>query len=95
MKPTLNMGDMIINRPLNSPLNGEISAGTIVTYKQGQRLVTHRVISIDGDTLVTKGDAATEPDIWPVTVSDVKGTYLFKIPYLGYVSSFVQTKLGP
>jgi len=94
MIPTLNAGDMIINGPLNGPLNGEIRAGTIVTYQQDERLVTHRVLSINGDTLVTKGDAAEDPDLWPVSLSDVKGTYLFKIPYLDDVSNFVQTKLS-
>lgn len=90
MKPTLNPGDIIINGPLNS----EIRAGTIVTYQQDKRLVTHRVLSMNGDTLVTQGDAAEDPDLWPVTLPDVKGIYLFKIPYISYVSSFVQTKLG-
>ena len=92
MVPTLNAGDMIINGPLNGPLNGKIRAGTIVTYQQDERLITHRVLSINGETLVTKGDAAEDPDVWPVSLSDVKGTYLFKIPC--DVSNFVQTKLS-
>ena len=27
-------------------------------------------------------------------MSSVKGIYLFRIPYVGYVTNFVQTKLG-
>ena len=94
MRPTLNTGDMIINGPLNGPSNGEIRAGTIVTYQQGKGLVTHRVLSMNGDTIVTKGDAAEDPDLWLVTLSDVRGIYLFKIPYVGYVTNFARTKLG-
>ena len=94
MKPAINMGDLIITGPLNGPINGEIKPGTIVTYEYSKELITHRVQSIDGKTLVTKGDAAEDADSWLVTLSDVRGVYLFRIPYVGYVTSFVQTKLG-
>jgi len=94
MRPAINMGDLIITGPLNGPLNGEIKPGTIVTYEYSKELITHRVQSIDGTTLVTKGDATEDPDPWSVTVSNVRGIYLFKIPYVGYTTSFIQTKLG-
>jgi len=94
MKPAINMGDLVITGPLNGPINGEIKPGTIVTYEYSKELITHRVQSIDGKTLVTKGDAVEDTDSWSVTLSDVRGVYLFRIPYVGYVTSFVQTKLG-
>ncbi len=94
MKPTINMGDMVITGPINGPLGGEVRPGSIVTYQRGAELVTHRVLSIDGDTLVTKGDAVEDPDARPVNLSDVRGVYLFKIPYIGYVSDFARTKFG-
>lgn len=49
---------------------------------------------MDNEILVTKGDAAEDADPWAVSVSDVKGVYLFKIPYVGYMTSFIRTKLG-
>ena len=94
MKPAINMGDMVITGPLNGPLNGEVEPGSIVTYQRGEELVTHRVISIDGATLVTKGDAVEDPDAQQVNLSSVTGVYLFKIPSLGYVSNFIRTKIG-
>jgi len=94
MKPAINMGDLVITGPLNGPINGEIKPGMIITYEYSKELITHRVQSIDGKTLVTKGDAAEDTDSWSVTLSDVRGVYLFRIPYVGYVTSFVQTKLG-
>ncbi len=90
MKPAINMGDLIVT----GPSNGEIKPGTIVTYQRAIGLVTHRVLSVDGETLVTKGDAVEDPDQWSVTLSDVRGIYLFKIPCVGYVTYFVQTKFG-
>ena len=94
MRPAVNMGDLIITGPLNGPINGELKPGTIVTYEYQKELITHRVQSVNGETIVTKGDAVEGPDSWPVTLSDVRGIYLFKIPYVGYVTSFVQTKFG-
>lgn len=94
MKPAINMGDMVITGPLAGPLSGEVSPGAIVTYQRGEELVTHRVLSVDGDTLLTKGDAVEDPDPWAVTLSNVRGVYLFRIPYIGYVSNFVGTKFG-
>ena len=94
MKPAINMGDLIITGPLNGPVNGEVKPGTVVTYEYQKELVTHRVKSIEGTALVTQGDAVEDPDPWSVAMSSVKGIYLFKIPYVGYVTNFVQTKLG-
>ena len=94
MRPAINMGDLIITGPVNGPINGEVEPGTIITYEHSKELVTHRVESIDGEALVTKGDAVEDPDPWSVEMSSVRGVYLFKIPYVGYVTSFVQTKLG-
>ena len=90
MEPAINMGDMIIT----GPPGGEIQPGTIITYHRGEELVTHRVISIEGDTLIVKGDAVEDPDPWPVSLSDIEGVYLFKIPYIGYIANFISTKFG-
>ncbi len=94
MKPAINMGDMIITGPVDGPFNGEVQPGMIITYERGKELVTHRVLSVDGETLVTKGDAVEDPDPWPVTLSQVSGIYLLKIPYVGYLSNFMRTKVG-
>ena len=90
MKPNINMGDLIIT----GPINGEIKNGTVVTYMHNKSLITHRVQGIDGNTIITKGDALEDPDQWKVALSDVKGVYLFKIPYVGFVLNFIRTKLG-
>ena len=68
MKPAINMGDVVIT----GPPGGEVEAGTIVTYERGAELVTHRVLSVDGETLVTKGDAVEDSAPWAVTLSDLE-----------------------
>ncbi len=94
MKPAINMGDMIITSPINGLFNGEVKPGAIVTYEHGKELVTHRVVSVDGNALVTKGEALEETDPWPVTLSNVRGIYLLKLPYVGYAVNFIRTKPG-
>jgi len=94
MRPAINMGDLIITSPMNGPLNGEVKPGTVITYEFSNDLVTHRVKSIEGTTLVTQGDAVEDPDPWSVDLSDIRGIYLFKIPYVGFLTSFVQSKFG-
>lgn len=94
MSPTIDMGDLIVTGPVNSRLGGAVEEGKIITYEYKNELITHRVWSIDGTTLVTKGDATEDPDPWSFTLSDVVGIYLFKIPYVGYMTSFIRTKLG-
>ncbi len=94
MVPAINIGDLVITGPLNGLIGGEVKPGTIVTYQRGHELITHRVQSINGATLMTKGDALEDPDPWSISMSSVNNVYLFKIPYWGYVVNFIQTKLG-
>jgi len=89
MAPTINIGDLIIT----GPVKGEVNEGDIITYELNGELITHRVHSID-NTIVTKGDAVEDPDPWLVKDSSIRGTYLFKIPYVGYATRFIQTKTG-
>ncbi|MFC1988742.1 signal peptidase I, partial [Chloroflexota bacterium] len=94
MTPAIHVGDVIITGPLDSQILGGVKPGTIVTYEREKELITHRVLAMDGNALVTKGDATEGPDPWSVSMSDVKGVFLFKVPYVGFTLSFVQTKIG-
>jgi len=91
MEPAFNVGDVVISGPLSS---GGIKPGVIITYQIGKTLITHRVLSVDGNTLITKGDANKAPDPSPVLLSQVQSLYLFRIPYIGYAAGFVRTRLG-
>ncbi len=91
MTPTFNTGDLLI---FKSP-EGKVKPGMIVVYEHKEKTRSHRVISVDGQNLTTKGDGKEEPDPWSVSTSDVKGVYLFKIRFLGYLLTFVvETPFG-
>lgn len=99
MVPTFYTGDLLITQPLVGEVEpGMIVAYECdrtfilgqetgsMTYNNDKALIVHRVVSVEGQNLVTKGDANGEPDSWLVLVSDVKGVYWFKIPFLGYLA---------
>jgi signal peptidase len=94
MKPSIEMGDMIVTGPAGGVVSPEIRPGAIVTFEMGESLVTHRVVSVDGSMLTTRGDAVEDADSQPVAASQVVGVYLFRIPKLGYVNAFVHTWPG-
>lgn len=67
--------------------------GDIGTFKVGETMVTHRVIRIEGDRYVTKGDANDVEDLTAVTKEQMVGTYLFQIPKLGYLLARLDRKM--
>ncbi|MBI2852501.1 MAG: signal peptidase I [Chloroflexi bacterium] len=96
MKPSIEMGDLIITgRPGGFP-GYDIRPGTIVSYRIGESIVTHRVLSADPENgiFVTKGDAVEDPDPQPIHISQIVGVYLFGISKLGYLSYFLHTRVG-
>lgn len=94
MEPSISMGDVVLTGPQGGLLSGEVEPGTIVTYINGNTPVTHRVIAVEGNNIITKGDAVEDPDSKPVPISTICGVYLIRIPYLGYLSNFMRTTIG-
>jgi signal peptidase len=96
MEPTIHVGDLIVTGPIGGPLTESLEEGSIVTYElENGEEITHRVISVEAEeTFITQGDAAEDPDQLPVALNQIQGIYIFKVPYIGYVTSFIQTKQG-
>lgn len=91
MTPNINLGDVVVVGPVSIG----ISPGSIITFElSDKQRVTHRVVEVKGNQLTTKGDAMQHNDPFSVSLSQVKGIYLFKIPLIGYLTSFIRTKLG-
>jgi signal peptidase I len=90
MKPTLRPGDVVVVKPAN----GLVEPGQVITYEMQGKLITHRVVRVEGDTVYTKGDAADEEDAWRIDRSAIRGQMDFRIPYGGYVILFLRQPLG-
>lgn len=74
MSPTLNIGDMVFL------VKSEYSVGDIVLWCSGFTCILHRVISINDETVVTKGDANDIPDV-PVPKEMIKYKAILHIPW--------------
>ena len=64
-----------------------------MVFQDNGALVVHRIISLDGDTVITKGDANNTADK-PITASVIKGKVLFSVPFVGNIVNFVKTPVG-
>ncbi len=95
MKPVFKSGDMVVIGSPGLPFVKDISPDRIVSFERNNEMVTHRIVSIEGDTVYTKGDAQENVDPWSVSrFFDIKGCYIFHIPYIGLASTFLKTRLG-
>lgn len=88
MEPEFSVGDLIMVKETEN-----YEQNDIVVFQDGHSLVVHRIISIDGETITTKGDANNTADK-PIHVSAVKGKVLFGIPYAGNIVGFLKTPVG-
>ena len=88
MEPELSVDDMIIVVSRES-----YEVGDVVVFQSYGTLIVHRIISIDGETVVTQGDANPTPDA-PIKLKDIKGEVVYSIPYVGLVLSFIRSPIG-
>ena len=77
MEPALKVNDVIVVHQTQ-----DYQVGDIVVYQSGHVLVSHRIVQIDGETVVTQGDANNTSDD-PIRVSDIKGVVAARIPAAG------------
>lgn len=99
MEPTYHVGALIYVKSVDYK---ELQVGDPITYMISQdTVVTHRIIEVledeeDPNTLryFTQGDANASPDGTSVHYKNIIGKPVFSIPYLGYVSNYIQNPPG-
>ncbi len=88
MEPELSVGDLLIVAE-----RGNYDVGDIVVYQDAQMMVTHRIISVEDDEIVTKGDANNTQDR-PISREQIKGKVVAVIPLIGYLVNVMKTPVG-
>lgn len=99
MEPTYHVGSLIYVKDVDYK---ELKVGDPITYMLNEKtVVTHRIIEVlvdekDPNTIrfFTKGDANSAPDGSSVHYKNIIGKPVFSIPYLGYVSNYIQNPPG-
>ena len=79
MESRLSVDDLVIIKATDN-----YKVNDIVLFQDGNSLVIHRIIEIDGDTVTTKGDANNTADE-PINKSQIKGVLVYDIAGFGAV----------
>lgn len=88
MEPTFSKDDLIFVKETD-----ELNVGDIVVYQSGNELIVHRIVNIDGDMMVTQGDANNAADP-AFEKSAVKGVVIGWIPQVGMLVNILKTPAG-
>ncbi len=89
MEPELPVGSLLIIHKEDS-----YKVGEIITYEDEYgNLVTHRLVSLENDKAITKGDANNTEDI-PFSISKIYGKVKVVMPSVGGIILWLKTPLG-
>lgn len=98
MEPAIPTGALVVTKAIHPSL---LRPGDVITFvrpTEERDFITHRVAGIstrnDYISIKTKGDNNNVPDNWQVGGGNVIGKVNLAVPWLGYILSFVQSKIG-
>jgi signal peptidase len=95
MTGTYNLGSMVFDEVV--PV-ADLRVGDVITYlppadSNIDNLVTHRIVSIDGEKYRTKGDANPDVDPWTFRLtSSTQPRVVASVPYVGWVLLGLQSR---
>lgn len=87
MQPSINIGDVVIVK-----INDTYSIDDIIVFKEDNSFITHRVIDIKENTVITKGDSnnATDKEI---SKEDVLGKVIKIVPNVSIIRKTLGTPI--
>ncbi len=88
MEPALSVGDMLVVAPQES-----YEVEDVVVFQTGRSAVVHRIISINEEGVITRGDANNTEDE-PIALESIKGKVIIVIPFVGYIVNLIKTPIG-
>ncbi len=86
MKPVYEKGDAIIYEKVDF---NNLVLGDVIAFNKNGTIITHRIVSIKGYTIKTKGDNNNGVDYFDVNASEVLGKVEYKIKYIGYPTLWI------
>ena len=95
MEPEIPSGEMILGKQTDP---SELQVGDIVTYKGDTgslhgKIITHKIVEIEGGIITTQGVANDIPDP-PINSSQILSKYVMTIPLAGKLFSVINSKWG-
>ena len=90
MQPTIDPGDVIFIKKTNI---NDLEVGDVITFQKDNMIATHRIIEIQDENVITQGDNNNLQDD-PLSKENIIGEYMFRVPKVGYIYSFVGSPIG-
>lgn len=95
MEPTFYKDDLAVVRSCKVE---ELKKGDIITFKQEDRIISHRISEITEEKgeikFITKGDNNEVEDLKPVDMQNIYGKVVFVIPKIGRIVNYIQNVSG-
>ncbi len=88
MEPELSVGDLLIIVEKST-----YEVDDVIVYQDSGMAITHRIVSINEDEVITRGDANNTNDS-PIRPKQIKGEVVLSIPYFGYVVDAIKSPIG-
>ena len=88
MEPTIRIDDLIIVTEQE-----DYKENDIVAYQSDSVVVAHRIIAVEPDTVITKGDANNAPDA-PIRKEMMKGKVVGWIPGAGRIARLMKSPVA-
>ena len=93
MEPKLKIGDVVVVKETDKV---NLIEGDIISFRQGQKVITHRInsiLTVNGLTMYqTKGDNNNTYDNELVRYEEIEGKLIFKLSFLGNILLFLQQR---
>ena len=77
MSPTIEVGDVVITK-----ITKDVKKNDVIVYKDGESIITHRLIEKNEKEIITRGDANNSEDK-PIEENMIIGQVIKIIPQLG------------
>lgn len=87
MEPTLKVGGILYYEKINID---EFDEGDILVYQTKEHIISHRIVDINENGFITKGDINNSVDNYLINNEQIlgKGTN-WSIPFIGYYADYI------
>ena len=93
MRPTISPGDLVVTAPV--PVSS-LRVGDVITFvpPTGTQVLIHRISSMEGAVVTTRGDANNADDPWHVTLAGSTSYRLVAVvPFVGWLTELQRPAL--
>lgn len=89
MEPAVSTGDLILVK-----VQDQYDIHDIISYRDGDAIITHRIVQSSIEGFLTQGDSNNVPDHKLVQPDQIIGTVVLVLPSAGSLLLFLRTPLG-